>query len=542
MHVPRSDDPRNTTLHGLLRAQAEAIPDAPYLLVDDAHVSYAGVAARAHAWAAALRRLGVGRGDPVAFLVRSCPDLVYATFGCLELGAIWIPTNPDYRGAWLRESLEDAAARVLVVDAELAPRVAELDDDLPFEHCIARGPAQALVDAGLPRPAFTAAEIEAAAPSAAAPDDPGTRAGDTACVLWTSGTTGRAKGVMQSHRAWIRGATSGAEQSGIRAGDVLYGCLPMHNSAAWVAHVYRALVTGVPLGLDPAFSVQAFWERCRHYGATQILTLGTMHLYLWQAPEHPRDRQHRVRHASCIPMPEALIEPFKKRFGLQTLDQGYGQSEVLGMLQQRNDGRPRKPGSLGQPVAGVEVALLDDQDREVPAGEVGELCCRPTEPFALFSGYWRNPEATLAAFRNLWYHTGDLGRRDADGDWFFVDRKADYIRHKGRNISSFEVECAFAAHAAVAEAAAIGVPVPELASEAELMVFVTLRPGASATPEELARFVNQTAPYFFVPRWLEQVDELPHTPTGRIQKYKLRQRGVGPATWDAVRAGFEIAR
>jgi carnitine-CoA ligase len=541
MHVPVLD-PSTATLHGLLRAQAEAIPDAPYLLIDDARVSYAGVAARAHAWAAALRRLGVGRGDPIAFLMRTSPELVYATFGCLELGAIWIPTNPDYRGTWLRESLQDAGARVLVLDADLAERVAELGSGLPVEQLVVRGSAQALVDAGLRAPAFTTAEIEAEAAHAPVPDDPGTRGGDTACVLWTSGTTGRAKGVMQSHRAWLRGASSGARQSGIRPGDVLYGCLPMYNSAAWVAHVYRALVTGIPLGLDPAFSVQAFWERCRHYGATQILTLGTMHVYLWQAPEHPRDRDHRVRHASCIPMPEPLIEPFKKRFGLETLDQGYGQSEVLGMLQRPNDGQPKKPGSLGQPVAGVQMALLDDDDREVAPGEVGELCCRPTEPFALFSGYWRNPEATLAAFRNLWYHTGDLARRDADGDWFFVDRKADYIRHKGRNISSFEVERAFAAHPAVAEAAAIGVPVPDLPSEAELMVFVTLRPGARAVPEELARFVNRSAPYFFVPRYLELVDALPHTPTGRVQKYQLRERGVGAASWDAVRAGFVIER
>ena len=538
MHFLDLSDPRDRTLHGILRRQAEAIPDATYLWVDDERISYAEVLARANAWAAALRDLGVGRGDPVAFLLKSSPDFVYATFGCLLLGAIWIPVNVDYRGTWLRATLEDAAARVLIVDAELVPRVAELGAGLPFEHAIVRGP---LTKRALRWPMHAAGDVAKRVGNAAAIEDPGTGPGDTACVLWTSGTTGRSKGVMQSHNVWIRGALSGAENSGIREGDALYGCLPMYNSAAWVAHIYRALVSGIPVGLDPAFSVHTFWDRVRHYGATQIFTLGTMHIYLWQAPERADDAKNPVRHAGCVPMPDPLIDPFKKRFGIDSLDQGYGQSEVLGMLH-RYDVTPRKPGSLGQPLPGIEVALLGDDDRPVAAGEVGEFCVRPTEPNTLFSGYWKNPEATVAAWRNLWYHTGDLGRRDEDGDWFFVDRKKDYIRHKGRNMSSFEVERALAGHPAVSEAAAIGIPDPNLPSEAELMVFVTLKAGASAEPAELARFVNDNAPYFFVPRYLEIVSELPHTPTGRVQKFALRERGVGPATWDRVAAGFEVTR
>jgi len=541
VHVPDLSQPSQRTLHGVLRRQAEATPDATYLWVDDRRVSFAEVDARANAWAEALGELGVERDDPVAFLLRNGPEFVYATFGCLKRGAIWIPTNVDYRGDWLRATLEDTAAHVLVVDADLVPRVTELGPGLPFERAVVLG-GDASAGRALGVPVLSAAEIDARTGRAAAPADPGTGPADTAAVLWTSGTTGRSKGVMQSHNAWLRAAVSGAENSGVRAGDRLYNCLPMYNSAAWVAHVYRALVTGIPVGLDPAFSVQHFWDRVRHYDATQIFTLGAMHIYLWQAPARPDDADQRVRYAGCVPMPEPLIEPFKKRFGIDRLDQSYGQSEVLGMLHRPDDGAPKKPGSLGRPMPGVEVALLDDSDRPVAAGGVGEFCCRPTEPNTLFSGYWRGPEATLRAWRNLWYHTGDLGRRDEEGDYFFVDRKADYIRHKGRSVSSFEVERAFAAHPAVAEAAAIGIPAPELESEAELMVFATLQPGAESTPEELARFVNDTAPYFFVPRFLEITSGLPHTPTGRVQKFVLRERGVGPDTWDRVVAGFEVRR
>jgi len=535
VHAIDLRDPADRLLGRTLRRQAEAVPDAPFLLADERRVSYAEANRRANAWARGLRALGVGRGDSVAFLLRSSPDFVFATFGASKLGAIWVPTNVDLKGRWLRESLEDGRARVLVAEVDLLPRVAEVAEGLPLERVVVRGEN---APAGLPM--VPLAEIEGR--DGPEPDDAGLAYGDTAAVLWTSGTTGRSKGVMQSHNAWIRAALSGASNSGCRPGDVLYCCLPMYNSAAWSAMIYRALVTGLPVAIDPAFSVHSFWDRCRHYGATQVFTLGAMHVFLWHAPPRPDDRENGVRHATMVPMPDALIGPFKERFGIETLDQGYGQSEVLGLLHRPDDGKPCKPGSLGQPMAGIEAKLLDDGDREVPPGEVGEFCVRPTEPHVIFNGYLGDPEATLRAFRNLWYHTGDLGRRDEDGDWFFVDRKADFIRYKGRNVSSFAVEAAVGAHPAVAECAAHGVRSAELEHEAEIKVCVVLRPGAKLAPEELARFVNDTAPYFFVPRYVEFLSELPRTPTLRVQKYVLRERGVTPETWDAARAGFVVRR
>ena len=533
-------DPADRTLVKILRRQAEQIPDELYLLAGDAHYSYGRTEQLANAYAAGLRQLGVERGDTVAFLMKSCVEFVFATFGAMKLGAVWVPTNVDYKGEWLRESLRDSRARVLVVDAELLPRLAELGEELPFERLAVRGEADAGALGLRGRELVSLAELERLAPRE--PAEAEIAYSDTAAVLWTSGTTGRSKGVMQSHNAWIRGAVSGAENTGTRAGDRMYCCLPMYNSAAWVANIYRALVTGLSCGLDAEFSATRFWDRCRHYGATQVFTLGAMHMFLWQAAERPDDADNPVRHASMIPLPDELIEPFKKRFGLETLDQGYGQSEVMGLLQRRDDGRPKKPRSLGRALPGIEVRLLDDDDREVPVGEVGEFCVRPTEPYVIFNGYFNNPEATLAAFRNLWYHTGDLGRRDEDGDHFFVDRKADFIRYKGRNVSSFAIEAAVNAHPAVAESAAHGVTSAELESEAEIKAVVVLKPGQQLAPEELAGFVNENAPYFFVPRYIEFVEELPHTPTGRVQKFKLRARGVTAQTWDRERAGFVVKR
>jgi crotonobetaine/carnitine-CoA ligase len=519
--------PDERLIHRALRRQAEQVGDAPFMLADERHFTFAEVDRRADELAAGLRALGVERGDAVAVLMESSAEFVLLTFAVNRLGAVWVPANVDYKGEWLQRSLADSRARVLVVDAALWPRVRGLGDGARFAHVVVCD------ESGL----------DALAGRGGRPPEVDVQYGDTAAVLWTSGTTGRAKGVMQSHNAWLRGAESGALTSGAREGDVLYCCLPMHNSAAWVAVVYRALVCGLPFGLDARFSVGDFWNRVRHYGATQTFTLGAMHIFLWQQPERPDDADNPVRVASCIPMPEALIEPFKRRFAIEQLYQGYGQSEVLGLLSRVDDGsRQWSANTAGVPQPDLDVRLLDDDDHEVPVGEVGEICVRASEPHTLFNGYFNDPEATRRATRNGWYHTGDLGRRNDAGEYFFFDRKADYIRYKGRSVSSFAVEAAVTAHPAVRECAAYGIAAAELASEAEIKVDVVVDSAASVKPDELARFVNDTAPYFFVPRFIEFVDELPHTPTGRVQKYLVRNRGVTAATWDRDAEGFVVER
>ncbi len=535
MNILGLDETSERLLGRCLRRQAEKIPDVDFVVWNEEHFSYGRVNELANASARAFRELGVRRGDTVSFFLETCPEWVWATLGLNKLGAIWVPTNTDYKGRWLRESFEDGGARILVADAHLLPRLAELGGH-PFERILVRGDASGC-DPGVP-----CIPIEQLSqPPGSEPDDAELSYGDTAAILWTSGTTGRAKGVMQSHNAWIRAAMGGAVNSGLREGEILYNCLPMHQSAAWVVNIYRALVCGVPCAMDPRFSSSEFWDRTRFYGATMVFTLGAMHMFLWNAPERPDDADNPVRSASMIPMPEDLIPRFMERFGIEEMHQGYGQSEVMSLVSRRR-GKKYAPNALGDPADGIELKLLDDGDFEVAPGEVGEFCVRPLEPYATFNGYWRDPEATLRAWRNLWYHTGDLGRRDEDGNLFFVDRKADFIRYKGRNISSFAVETAVGAHPAVAQCAAHGVTSAELAAEAEIKVCIVCKPGANASAEEIARFVNDTAPYFFVPRYIEFVDALPQTPTGRVQKYKLRERGVTAATWDAIASGFRVER
>lgn len=240
-----------------------------------------------------------------------------------------------------------------------------------------------------------------------------------------------------------------------------------------------------------------------------------------------------------MPLPGALWEPFKERYGLDGVFSAYGQTEIMPAAT-ADIGRPAKPGSCGWAQPNLELRVVDEADREVPAGEPGELVVRPRTPESMFSGYYKMPAETLAAFRNLWYHTGDLVRIDEDGELFFVDRTADYLRRRGENVSSLEVEEIMRRYEGVADVAVRSVPADDV--EDEIKACVVAKPDAVIDPLELAKYCAANLPYFAVPRYIEMVDDLPRTPTGRVQKFLLRERGVSDATWDRVAAGFEVRR
>jgi len=222
---------------------------------------------------------------------------------------------------------------------------------------------------------------------------------------------------------------------------------------------------------------------------------------------------------------------------------GLGQSEIQCVMTQA-EARPNVPVyALGHPPDDIEVRLCDDDGKEVPVGEPGEICVKPLEPFVMFNGYFENPEATAAAYRGEWYLTGDMARQDPEtGAYFFVDRKKDALRFAGRNISTMEVESVVRRHPAVQDVAAFGIQSKEVESEHELKLNVILKPGSEATPEALCGFINENAPYYFVPRYLEFVDALPYTPTNKVQKYQLREAGVTAATWDLKQSDYEVKR
>jgi len=349
---------------------------------------------------------------------------------------------------------------------------------------------------------------------------------DVVTIAYTSGTTGRSKGVVLTHHYWLTATEAMSSGRDIRASDVLHSCTPMFHAGAWLLNVYPSLLYGLPLGIDGRFSVRDYWVRVRHYGATQLFTLGAMHMWLWEREQVPEETDNPARIWTAVPLANELVAPFRHRFGLDGVFSAYGQTEVMPATM--GDAlRPAKPGSSGRPQSSLDVRVVDDTGTPLPAGATGEIVIRPRRPHAMFEGYlgFPPPAADIG-----WFHTGDLGRLDDDGDLFFVDRKADHIRRRGHNVSSAEIEEAVSAHPAVADVAAYAVAADD--AEDEVMITVVRRPGAQVTVDDLLAFCADRLPSYALPRYIDWAPDLPRTATGKIEKYRLREAGVTPTTID----------
>jgi crotonobetaine/carnitine-CoA ligase len=346
-------------------------------------------------------------------------------------------------------------------------------------------------------------------------------------VFLTSGTTGRSKGVVLSHECWYAGVEVTAAGRDVRPDDVFFLCTPMFHAAAWTLNLWTSLRVGAPVVLDRWFSVEGFWPTVRRYGVTQVCTLGPMHHWLWSQPRRSDDADNPARVWTAVPMPAELWRPFTDRFGLQAVVSMYGQTEVMPATM-GDARRPAKPGSSGRAQPSLELRIVDDGGAPLPVGATGEIVIRPKRPHAMFEGYLGRPESAVGT--DGWFHTGDLGRLDDDGDLFFVDRRADHIRRRGHNVSSAEIEAVVGAHPAVADVAAYAVAADD--AEDEVMVTVVPRPGHDLAVADLLAFCRDRLPYYAVPRYVEWAAELPRTATGKVEKYRLRERGVTPTTTD----------
>jgi crotonobetaine/carnitine-CoA ligase len=278
----------------------------------------------------------------------------------------------------------------------------------------------------------------------------------------------------------------------------------------------------------------------RRTDATMLSMLGSLAILVANGEDHPDQAGHRLRLCAAAPMPPDTDRIWRERFGCATFSGGYGLTEAS-LISMLPAGEVNKPGAAGKPNAHeFEVRIVDDGDDEVPSGTIGEIVCRPTGPNLMFAGYWNRPEATVEVLRNLWFHTGDLGRLDDDGFLYFVDRKKDYLRRRGENISSFEMERTVVGHEAVADVAVHAVASDE--GEDDVKVTAVLVAGSELTEEELCRWCAERVPYFAIPRYVEFRADLPRNPVGRVLKYELRDDGVTPTTWDREAAGVTFER
>jgi crotonobetaine/carnitine-CoA ligase len=509
------------TLPRVLDGLAASDPARTWLSDERGTVTRAEAVAAAGSVRAGLESLGVAKGQTVALMLPNCREFIESWFGLAYLGAIEVPINPDERGERLVHVLNHCQAQVAIVDARCLGELERHRDRMTslLKVVVVGEPS----GSGFACVAYS--DVRGESPKI----DPATpKFDDPVAVMYTSGSTGPAKGVVLSHAHHYTNGSQPARLFNIGREDVIFTSLPLHHNMAQGYAVWPALVGGASVRLEAAFETRNFWRQVGDSGATVWPFVGSMLVLLMKQPETAGDSETRLRVGYGIPIPAQLENDFERRFGFE-LTHCYGSTEAT--IVAWNVGDARRAGSVGKPLADYDVEILDELDRSLPQGEVGQICVRPRQPGSMFSGYFREPERTLHAWRNLWFHTGDRGRLDEEGRLWFVDRDGDSIRRMGETVSAYEVENAVLAHPQVKLVAAYGVP-SELTEE-EVMIAVVRQPGSTLTAEQLRSWCEANLYRGAVPRFIGLVDDLPMTPTGKIERYKLRAIGVPDGTFDA---------
>ena len=521
--------PAERTLPLMLSRRARAFGERALFRANEATWTFARAIAIAGGMAARLREAGLAPGDRVALLCGNGPAMMQIYLGCAWGGFVAVPINTASRGAQLEHILANCGARLAVVDADYLPAL------VATHECGA--PLERLWIVGEPRVEIPSRYAAAALPEPGEPIPPhSSRPGDTVAILYTSGTTGPSKGVCCPQAQYFWWAAHTAALLGLGEGETLLTTLPLFHTNA-LNSFYQAILTGSTLVAERRFSVSDFLPSLVRHGATATYLLGAMVPMLLSRPPSDDERRHGVRVALAPGVPARYHEAFTSRFGIDIVD-GYGSTETNFVI-----GDPpgdQRPGTMGRVRPGFHVAVVDGEDNPVAEGEPGELLVRPVEPFSVATGYFAMPDKTVEAWRNLWFHTGDRVARDPDGRFRFLDRMKDAIRRRGENISSFEVEQVLVGHPAIANAAVF--PVSSELAEDEVMAAIVLKPGASLTPVELLDYCSPRLPYFAVPRFLDFVEDLPRTENGKVRKFQLRERGVGPETFDREKIGYKVER
>jgi crotonobetaine/carnitine-CoA ligase len=501
------------TVSGVIEAAADAWGDKIAIDFGDSSFSYSDLWSRARRAAQLFVEQGVKPGEPVLVMLDNTIEFVDAWLGLALMGAIQVPVNTEYLRGILRHQITDAEARLMVVDERYVGRIADLDGDhgslrrllvSGSADCPARLECESWGELFAGSKELPRAGIVEAAPH------------DVVAIMYTSGTTGPSKGVRIAQAHAFTYAMLAGRTVQLSAGDVYFAPLPLFHIAGQWALVYACLQVGATAIVRRRFSVTDFWSTVRESGATASFLLGAMANFLARQEPRPDDADNPMERMLLVPIVDG-IDDFRRRFRVRVCT-CYGSTEVNVPIISGYD--VTEPGMAGRAVPGFELRIVDEHDVDVPIGQVGELVVRTKEPWLLATEYHRNPEASLRLFRNLWLHTGDAFRRDAEDNYYFVDRIKDYIRRRGENISSFEVEREVNSHPAVLESAAVAVK--SASTEDDLKVVVVPKAGHSLDPEELRAFLRPRVPKFMVPDIVEVVSELPKTPTGKIQKHLLR--------------------
>lgn len=511
-----ASDPAGMTVPGLLQERARRTPDKMLLRSGKLCRSSRQMVDAVALSGGLLQQQGIRVGDKVAMMSSNRIELLDFILGCAWIGAIAVPINTAARGEQLHHILENSKSSLLILENSLLEHIVRIPNLPELQQIWLLDENENLQEVNYPV-APVPDSAPAAVPAAITPRD-------TAAILYTSGTTGVSKGVQCPHAQFYWWGMNVTQQLGLNDKDVLYTCLPLFHTNALNAFS-QALVSGAEYVIGPRFSATRFWSDARNAGATFTYLLGAMVSILANKTPTADDRNHRITAALSPATPPGLLEEFRKRFGVTLID-GYGSTETNSIVAASRE--EQRPGYMGKVQPGFIARVVDEYGYEVAAGTPGELLLRSDQPHAFATGYFNLPEATVVAWQDLWFHTGDRVVIEADGWMRFVDRIKDVIRRRGENISAAEVEQTLREHPLISDVAVYAVD-SELGEDEVMAAIVANGP---IDFEEIQTFCEPRLASYAIPRFITIVEELPRTENGKVRKPVLRERGRSLAQWD----------
>jgi carnitine-CoA ligase len=529
---------RDWSYDRILKWRAEHTPALPFLCFEGGdYQSYGELWSQASGLARGLSENGVRKGDRVAILAKNSLTAVHLWLAVNLLGATDGPINPAFRGQPLLHSLNMLGATIILVDNDLLHTLREIEPDLvSLKHVFSFGDDEA---AGPDFQRLTLAPLSTLRRAASRWQPPGASFNDISSILMTSGTSGPSKGVMVPQAQAILIARNSVVGMRVTESDIFYCAHPVFHMSPRYCALTAAMLVGARVWLDVSFKADQWLNRVRSSRATVTIGHGPLLEMIFAQPAQHDDADNSLTRIGTAPFPKHIAEAFEKRFGLKGIET-WGMTEI-GIPCWHPYDEPLRLGSCGKVLSEwFDVKVVNpENDLELPIGEAGELVVRPKYPSTMMGGYYGRPDATIEAWRNLWFHSGDGGYIDRDGWVYYVDRLKDRIRRRAENISSYDIECVAQTFAGVSETAAIGVA-SEFAGDDDIKLCVVPSPGRTVAPEELIAYLAKTLPHHMVPRYVAIMDALPRTPTKKVQKAALRQIGVTAETWDRKQAGIVL--